>query len=103
MTKKKSTKNIDSLSKEIDETRNFLTETQNLIKDVYKNMSYKECSVGIKFLIDESKEISMELKADINKTLSVEENHEKIYLKLLESVNNLIKLSYDEEENENEK
>lgn len=96
----------DKIEKEIKSLKRENKKLQKDIIDVVKENSniitYKEGTVSIQYMLDEYRTITLGLTANISKGISPEQIHEEIYLKLIQSLTNIIEKTV-EESNTNEK
>jgi len=83
-------KEIKSLKRE---NKKLQKDIIDVVKDNSNIITYKEGIVSISYKLDENKEIGLSLSANFTKNVSPEELHEKLYLKLLQSLNNIIEIS----------
>lgn len=67
------------------------------IEETVKIINYKEGTVSIEYMIDDIRKIKLGLTANINSTITPEELHQIMYIKLLESLNNIIEITMVED------
>jgi hypothetical protein len=63
-------------------------------------MKYEKCGISVEYTLDDSKKITIHLEAKIPNNKSIEECHEEVYLKAVESLNNIINITMIDEDEE---
>lgn len=65
-------------------------------------MKYEKCGISIEYALDDNKKITVHLEGKIPNNASIEECHEEVYLKAIESLNNIVNITVTSEDDDDE-